>query len=388
MKALRREGLAEHERTALRRKLELFMREHPLRIPLRLRIIKALHAARFTSHHLVPNRAVLASALALFLCTSIGTSYAAEKALPGDALYFVKVNVNEPIVGALTVSTEHKAQWNVALAERRLEEVEALAAEGRLQASDSETMAALVRASKLTFDTRVSALATMDGTAAAVADARSELRSSLAAHAYVLKALGEELPDVRPAIAPVIAVIEESEARVEVMRGSTTPSIPNAGVEDEDSKKLLDRKRKRALEQIEEVRTYAHKVRDEIGTSTYAIIADSASTTAKMIDETHRGSDEGNYREALGSFTESIQAAKEMKAKLQAAVRVQRSGKSLRDDFLTPRNGDDDEKMWRTSKEDKDVRDAGAPSDDSFHDGGNDDTYPHVEKGERPNSSY
>lgn len=61
-----------------------------------------------------------------------GTSYAAENALPGDLLYPFKVNVNEPVRGALLTSTEEKAQWESDKFIRRVEEAEALANEGKL----------------------------------------------------------------------------------------------------------------------------------------------------------------------------------------------------------------------------------------------------------------
>lgn len=55
-----------------------------------------------------------------------GTSFAAEGALPGDALYAVKVGVTEPIRAILAASPESKALWDVTRAERRLEELAAL----------------------------------------------------------------------------------------------------------------------------------------------------------------------------------------------------------------------------------------------------------------------
>ena len=61
-----------------------------------------------------------------------GTSYAAENALPGELLYPFKVNVNEPVRGALLTSTEEKAQWESDKFIRRVEEAEALANEGKL----------------------------------------------------------------------------------------------------------------------------------------------------------------------------------------------------------------------------------------------------------------
>lgn len=54
-------------------------------------------------------------------------SFAAENAVPGDVLFPVKVHVNEQVRGAVAVSPKAKAEWEVRLVERRLEEVEKLA---------------------------------------------------------------------------------------------------------------------------------------------------------------------------------------------------------------------------------------------------------------------
>ena len=60
------------------------------------------------------------------------TVAAAEGALPGDTLYPIKVSVNEEMRGAFAFSSESKANWNIARAERRLEEAALLAADGNL----------------------------------------------------------------------------------------------------------------------------------------------------------------------------------------------------------------------------------------------------------------
>lgn len=54
-------------------------------------------------------------------------SLAAENTVPGDVLFTVKVHVNENVRGAVAVTPKAKAEWEVRLVERRLEEVEKLA---------------------------------------------------------------------------------------------------------------------------------------------------------------------------------------------------------------------------------------------------------------------
>lgn len=54
-------------------------------------------------------------------------SFAAENTVPGDALFPVKVYVNENVRSVIAVTPKAKAEWDVRLVERRLEEVEKLA---------------------------------------------------------------------------------------------------------------------------------------------------------------------------------------------------------------------------------------------------------------------
>ena len=73
-------------------------------------------------------------AILLIVLLGGGVSFAAEGALPGDALYPVKVGVNERVRAALALGLEADAEWNVRQIERRLEEAEELSAEGELNA--------------------------------------------------------------------------------------------------------------------------------------------------------------------------------------------------------------------------------------------------------------
>jgi hypothetical protein len=69
-------------------------------------------------------------AILIVLSTS-SVSFAAEKALPGDILYPIKVNINESVRSAFTVNPEAKAKWESDKIFRRVEEAETLAAQGK-----------------------------------------------------------------------------------------------------------------------------------------------------------------------------------------------------------------------------------------------------------------
>ncbi|MBU3668835.1 MAG: hypothetical protein FGM57_02625 [Candidatus Taylorbacteria bacterium] len=83
----------------------------------------------FAEKKFVPAFAVL-----LVLVSTGGISIAAEKALPGDMLYSLKVNVNEEVRGLVAVTPEAKAKFALEVTDRRLKEAALLSTSGRLDA--------------------------------------------------------------------------------------------------------------------------------------------------------------------------------------------------------------------------------------------------------------
>lgn len=64
--------------------------------------------------------------LCLILLLVGGTSVFAEKSLPGDLLYPFKTGVTEQVRGWFARSSQDKAEWQIALAERRFNEIQYL----------------------------------------------------------------------------------------------------------------------------------------------------------------------------------------------------------------------------------------------------------------------
>ena len=84
--------------------------------------------------YFAPQFAMSFAAFLLIVVVS-GTAYAATGALPGDLLYGIKTGVNEPALGALSLSVESKIKFHSDVAQTRLEEAEVLASQNRLDAS-------------------------------------------------------------------------------------------------------------------------------------------------------------------------------------------------------------------------------------------------------------
>ena len=118
-----------------------------------------------------------------------GTSFAAKSALPGSALYPVKVDFNEKLQSSLEFSSAGKADWDATLESRRLSEAETLASQGKLTASTEADLKTRFDATAQDYATQVAAItATGKGSAAAVSTS-SKLQGSLAAHAQVLASM-------------------------------------------------------------------------------------------------------------------------------------------------------------------------------------------------------
>ncbi len=88
------------------------------------RLKKSVQMHRFAS----------ALVLAIFLvgAGSSGVSYAAGDALPGEFLYPVKLNINEPIRSQFAFKDESKVEFAMKLAERRIDELHKLKEKGMI----------------------------------------------------------------------------------------------------------------------------------------------------------------------------------------------------------------------------------------------------------------
>jgi hypothetical protein len=167
--------MTDEEKRAMRDSLEAHMHAHPLggmKSP-----YSWVSFVEMRSLVLVP---------VLILMLGSGTALAAQGALPGDALYSIKIHVNEAVADALAVSDEAKASYNTKVAAERLKEAQALAAENKLSAETTDTLAQ-------NYETHASlAVAYADKVESSDAAKGAELHASLAS----LKAEGEVLATV------------------------------------------------------------------------------------------------------------------------------------------------------------------------------------------------
>lgn len=154
-----------------------------------------------------------------------GISYAAERALPGDILYTVKIEVNERLRGWTAISREAQAEWSIAQTGRRLEEVERLVVASRLDDATRDQMASQVEKSANEAGKAISQLKTERIEIAAGTSSR--LESSLRIHERALMQVVEEREDLSSQIHVIIETVRRKAASVSEIRQEIEKEITN-----------------------------------------------------------------------------------------------------------------------------------------------------------------
>ncbi len=116
----------------LRLRLLMYVRAHPVAPSPYQRFFLIL-----SPYLSVVRKPVVVVPLLFLLVAGGGTTYAALDAMPGDALYAMKVGAIEPMRGLFALSPEARAEWEVSLTETRLAELEKLVEEGNLTADQT-----------------------------------------------------------------------------------------------------------------------------------------------------------------------------------------------------------------------------------------------------------
>ena len=168
----------------VRQNLEAYMEYHPL--PERPSVANARKYLSSQSYVMVRINTlytrVAASAFAVFLI--IGVPLIAERAVPGDTLYPVKVRFNEELRSTLALSPYEKVEWETERLERRIAEARLLASEGKLTEEVEAEVAEAVLAHTEAVEEELAELRADDAEEAALAEIAFE--SALEVQSVVL----------------------------------------------------------------------------------------------------------------------------------------------------------------------------------------------------------
>lgn len=139
----------------------------------------------------------------LVILGGAGVSFAAEKALPGDILYVVKVEVNEKARGFVAISDENKVKWLAKVAERRIEETETLAKENRLNPEAQEKIEKNFEEKTKKIQEKLQAIDDKNNLEVA-SRVSQNLENTLEKHREILEKLSEEKSESREGINSVL----------------------------------------------------------------------------------------------------------------------------------------------------------------------------------------
>lgn len=173
--------LTPEEKAASNTALFAYMKEHPVREG---QVIRPLWQ-RSTFLHPVP------VALLILLLLGGGTAYAAEGSLPDEALYPIKIHVNEAIREKLALSPTAKAKWDARVTERRLEEAEKLVSTGKLTANTKTRVLRGIEHQTQRAKQRIEFLKHAGSTSTAE-EVNVHLEATLRSHAHLFESVTEK----------------------------------------------------------------------------------------------------------------------------------------------------------------------------------------------------
>ncbi len=273
---------------------------------------------------------VSAASFALLLSAG-GISYAAEGAIPGDALYPVKVSVNEPVRAALTVSEKKRAEWEAERAGRRLSEAEELARRGALKPETRVALDADFRRHAEDAKQHMAKVREQDGNGAA-ADVSAKIESTLRAHRQIMSALtqhgraqaaGDSAANNDDGDAQVAAL--EASVDHEVVTAAKARGIEEARVSTETSDKAA---KFVAGRHDAAVKTVAN-VRSWLATASGAFTEDSLTQADARLSAADAAVTEGGAALAAGKYQEALAAYGKAQRQANEAKLIVRASNSL-----------------------------------------------------------
>lgn len=236
--------LKAEEKRELRERVVAYMEYHPLPDGQRT-TVAPLHTEPFAMVS-VPFGLLWRGVAGVFVLLLVFVPILAERSVPGDTLYAVKVQFNEELRSTLTFDSYQKVEWETQRLNRRLAEARLLASEGRLTEEVEAQVAKAVRTHSENAQREIDELRTVDIDGATIASI--ELGTTLAVQSESLRQAQEQAQadaaaatdaeanatsapttaqvataEADPATDLIASAIDESRAATEASRGTSTP---------------------------------------------------------------------------------------------------------------------------------------------------------------------
>ena len=230
--------LSSAEKAQLQERLTSYMEYHPL--PAHLKATKRSSSKTATTHESfttlsIPFGWLFKSSAAVAAFVLLVVPFMAERSVPGDSLYAVKVQFNEEVRSSLTFDSVQKVEWETQRVNRRIAEARLLESEGRLTEEVEAEVAQAVRTHTQNAQREIASLRETDAEEATIASIAFD--SMLEAQAVSLKDDDEtvEVSEVEtvatnratPVKKPqslIADAVDESRALNEQPNASSTPS--------------------------------------------------------------------------------------------------------------------------------------------------------------------
>ena len=319
--------LSSIEKDEMRAGLELFAKKHPVRSADITRLLLqegsksyiSAFAEILTLKSLISKLQPMPVILIIALLIGGGTSFAAESALPEDVLYPVKISVNEEVRSFVAFSNEAQAKWDARRAERRLEEAEKLAAEGRLNAETRAQIESRFESHAEAFQERTERVEVRQDTKGSF-EMNSNFEASLKAHERVLAQIAAEKASVRGEVESLLL-----EVRTRLKATAKARSNAEAKVSAEvngEFKTAAEGKLRGAENKISEVHGFIARIKSSVSATAYAQAEARLNAAAEVVARGKAEMEAQTYGKAFASFQEAIRIAQEAKLLVATEERI------------------------------------------------------------------
>jgi len=314
-------ALSSEEKKTIRVGLELFMAKPPVRNTSLIRHLwQERSKVNISLRPLMNKLQYMVIALIITLVLGGSVSFAAESTRPGDILYPIKVGVNEEVGDWLAISNQAQAKWDARRAERRLEEAEKLAVEGRLDAAVRAEIESRFASHAQAFQERAEKIEAKQNSGAAL-EINSDFEASLRAHERVLAQLASEETNNRGEAGLLLAEVRSrlnatAEARTNV-EARVIAAEANA-----ESKAAAEGKFKAAENKINEVRGFITQVKSAVSADAYVQAQAKLKVATDVVLRGKAEIEAQTYGKALASFQEAIRIAQEAKLLVATEQRI------------------------------------------------------------------
>lgn len=344
-------ALSPAEKEASRRALLTFMETHPVRAGVETRPLEQRSNPLFS--FFAPVLKPIPLALVTLLLIGGGTASAAERSLPDSPLYFLKLNVTEPVRRTLAISPEAKAEVEADLAARRLEEAEKLAATNRLTGEAQAKVEARFKEQADRAEAKI-VLLKESGDVEAAADLSARYETKLRTRQYALDRLSEQAADAKVEIAPAIDGLRLKTAAAIRQRldlnaeASTTVQAPSERRTSEKWKKVALEVQARIDVQLTEIQDAVAKADLSTKSDWFLKVQTSFADAQDLTAKAQASFQVGAYADAAALYERAQDRLREANSRLRAARKADADPKPK---ILIP--SDKDPKKDDESKQDE-----------------------------------